>query len=79
MTQQEFEKRTQFAVNAETFAIINRLYMATDMYKDDFCKEFKAMNDPTSGGNPAIAPRNQHSLRGVGGQKCQPKGIHTAT
>lgn len=50
MTQQEFEKRTQCAVNAETFAIINRLYMATDMYKDDFCKEFKAMNDPTSGG-----------------------------
>lgn len=50
MTQQEFEERTQCAVNAETFAIINRLYMATDMYKDDFCKEFKAMDDPTSGG-----------------------------
>ena len=48
MTQQEFEERTQCAVNAETFAIIDRLYMATD--KDDFCKEFKEMNDPTSGG-----------------------------
>lgn len=43
MTQKEFEERTQCAVNAETFAIINRLYMATDMYKDDFCKELEAV------------------------------------
>lgn len=50
MTQKEFEERTQCSVDAETFAIIDRLYMATDMYKDDFCKEFKKMNDPTSGG-----------------------------
>lgn len=50
MTQKEFEERTQCSVDAETFAIINRLYMATDMYKDEFCKEFKAMVDPTSGG-----------------------------
>lgn len=41
MTQQEFEKRTQCAVNAETFAIINRLYMATDMYKDDSARSLK--------------------------------------
>lgn len=79
MTQQEFEERTQCAVSAETFAIIDRLYMATDMYKDDFCKEFKAMDDPTSGGNPAIAPRNRHSLRSVGGHKRQPEGVHAAT
>ena len=50
MTQKEFEERIQCAVSAETFAIINRLYMATDMHKDEFCKEFKAMDDPTSGG-----------------------------
>lgn len=41
MTQQEFEERTQCAVNAETFAIINRLYMATDMYKDDSARSLK--------------------------------------
>ena len=50
MTQKEVEERIQCAVSAETFAIINRLYMATDMHKDEFCKEFKAMDDPTSGG-----------------------------
>lgn len=50
MTQKEFEERVKCAVNAETFAIINQLYMATGMDKDEFCKEFKAMDDPTIGG-----------------------------
>lgn len=51
MTQKEFEERTQCAVKAETFAIINQLYMATDMDKDEFCREFKAMDDPKTGGS----------------------------
>lgn len=46
MTQKEFEERTKCAVKPEVFAIIDQLYMATDMDKDEFCKEFKEMDDP---------------------------------
>lgn len=59
MTQKEFEERTKCAVKPEVFAIINQLYMATNMDKDEFCKEFKEMNDP-------MIPGIRRSLREIG-------------
>lgn len=43
MTQKEFEDRTGWLIKAEDFYIINNLYMATEMDKDVFCKEFRSM------------------------------------
>lgn len=71
MTQKEFEERTQCAVKAETFAIINQLYMATDMDKDEFCKEFKAMDDPKTGGI-------RRSLQEIGNRLGALEAINTA-
>lgn len=51
MTKNEFEERTKCTVKAEVFTTINQLYMATDMDKDEFCKDFKEMNDSM---NPGI-------------------------
>lgn len=45
MTQKEFEERTKRTVKAEDYFIIERLYMATNMDKDEFCKEFQEMNN----------------------------------
>lgn len=45
MTQKEFEERTKRTVKAEDYFIIDRLYMATNMDKDEFCKEFQEMNN----------------------------------
>lgn len=59
MTQKEFEERTKCAVKPEVFAIINQLYMATNMDKDEFCKEFKEMDDP-------MIPEIRRSLREIG-------------
>ncbi len=59
MTQKEFEERTKCAVKPEVFAIINQLYMATNMDKDEFCKEFKEMDDP-------MIPGIRRSLREIG-------------
>lgn len=58
MTQKEFEERTKFTVKPEDYFIIERLYMATNMDKDDFCKEFKAMND-------SVRPAIRKSLREI--------------
>lgn len=58
MTQKEFEERTKRTVKAEDYLIIERLYMATNMDKDEFCKEFKEMND-------SIRPRIRQSLREI--------------
>lgn len=43
MTQREFEERTGWVMKIDEFAIVDNLYMATDMDKDEFCKEFKGM------------------------------------
>ena len=43
MTQKEFEERVKCEVTADEFSVINNLYMATEMDKDEFCKEFKEM------------------------------------
>lgn len=59
MTQKEFEERAKCAVKPEVFAIINQLYMATNMDKDEFCKEFKEMDDP-------MIPGIRRSLREIG-------------
>ncbi len=58
MTQKEFEERTKRTVKAEDYFIIERLYMATNMDKDEFCKEFKEMND-------SKRPGIQQSLREI--------------
>ncbi len=44
MTQKEFEERTGWVMKVEDFAIVHNLYMATNMDKDEFCKEFKGMS-----------------------------------
>lgn len=41
MTQQEFTQRTGFFPTASQFDAINAEYMATDIDKDTFCKEWK--------------------------------------
>ena len=58
MTQKEFEERTKRTVKAEDYFIIERLYMATNMDKDEFCKEFQEMNN-------SIRPGIQQSLREI--------------
>lgn len=58
MTQKEFEERTKRMVKAEDFFIINQLYMATNMDKDEFCKEFQEMNN-------SIRPGIRQSLRKI--------------
>lgn len=58
MTQKEFEERTKRMVKAEDFFIINQLYMATNMDKDEFCKEFQEMNN-------SIRPGIRQSLREI--------------
>ena len=58
MTQKEFEERTKRTVKAEDYFIIQRLYMATNMDKDEFCKEFQEMNN-------SIRPGIQQSLREI--------------
>ena len=58
MTQKEFEERTKRTVKAEDYFIIERLYMATNMDKDEFCKEFQEMNN-------SIRPGIRHSLREI--------------
>lgn len=58
MTQKEFEERTKRTVKAEDFFIINQLYMATNMDKDEFCKEFQEMNN-------SIRPGIRQSLREI--------------
>ena len=58
MTQKEFEERTKRMVKAEDFFIINQLYMATNMDKDEFRKEFQEMNN-------SIRPGIRQSLREI--------------
>jgi len=58
MTQKEFEERTKRTVKAEDYFIIERLYMATNMDKDEFCKEFQEMNN-------SIRPGIRQSLREI--------------
>lgn len=58
MTQKEFEERTKRTVKAEDYFIIDRLYMATNMDKDEFCKEFQEMNN-------SIRPGIRQSLREI--------------
>ncbi len=58
MTQKEFEERTKCAVKAEDYFIIEQLYMATNMDKDEFCKEFKEMNN-------SIRPGIRQSLKEI--------------
>ena len=58
MTQKEFEERTKFTVKPEDYFIIERLYMATNMDKDEFCKEFKEMNS-------SIRPGIRQSLKEI--------------
>ena len=38
MTQKEFEERTMKPVSAETYDIIEKMYMNTELNKDEFCK-----------------------------------------
>lgn len=58
MTQKEFEERTKRTVKAEDYFIIERLYMAINMDKDEFCKEFQEMNN-------SIRPGIRQSLREI--------------
>lgn len=41
MTQQEFKTRTNIDVDVKDFAQIHDIYMATNLDKDEFCREFK--------------------------------------
>ena len=41
MTQQEFETRTGLTVTSTEYAYIERVYMASNFQKDEFCKEWK--------------------------------------
>lgn len=41
MTQQEFETRTGLTVTTNEYAYIQRVYMASNFQKDEFCKEWK--------------------------------------
>lgn len=45
MTQQEFSDRTGFEVSAEEFAKIHKIYMATSIEGDEFCREWKAVGE----------------------------------
>ena len=38
MTQKEFEERTGKSVLAETYDVIEKMYMNTELDKDEFCK-----------------------------------------
>ncbi len=44
MTQQEFETRTGLTVTSEEYAYIERVYMASNYQKDEFCVEWKKNN-----------------------------------
>lgn len=44
MTQQEFETRTGLTVTTNEYAYIQRVYMASNFQKDEFCKEWKKNN-----------------------------------
>lgn len=50
MTQQEFETRTGLTVTTNEYAYIQRVYMASNFQKDEFCKEWKK--------NPSLATSN---------------------
>ena len=41
MTQQEFETRTGLTVTTNEYTYIERVYMASNLQKDEFCKEWK--------------------------------------
>ena len=41
MTKQEFETRTGLTVTTNEYAYIQRVYMASNFQKDEFCKEWK--------------------------------------
>ena len=41
MTQQEFETLTGLTVNTNEYTYIERVYMASNLQKDEFCKEWK--------------------------------------
>ena len=45
MTRKEFVERTGFAVNAEEYYTIEQLYRVTSMSEEEFCREFKLVND----------------------------------
>ena len=44
MTKQEFESRTHVEVTMKEYAIINDMYMASDVDKDEFCRLWSKMN-----------------------------------
>ena len=41
MTQQEFETRTGLTVTTNEYTYIERVYMASNLQKDEFCNEWK--------------------------------------
>ena len=41
MTKQEFETRTGLTVTTNEYTYIERVYMASNLQKDEFCKEWK--------------------------------------
>lgn len=42
--QQEFEQRVGMSVSLDEFEAINKVYMASDVDKDEFCMYWKKMN-----------------------------------
>ena len=44
MLQQEFTKRVGLEVSAQEYAHIEQVYMASDLDKDEFCKQWVKMN-----------------------------------
>ena len=44
MLQQEFTQRVGMQVSAEEYAHIEQVYMASDLDKDEFCKQWVKMN-----------------------------------
>ena len=44
MTQREFETRVGISVSAQEYESIEVVYMASDLQKDDFCRQWAHMN-----------------------------------
>lgn len=44
MTQNEFETRAGIHVSAQEYESIEAVYMASDLQKDDFCRQWARMN-----------------------------------
>lgn len=63
MLQQEFTKRVGLEVSAQEYAHIEQVYMASDLDKDEFCKQWVKMNKERVAKAKAIAKAVEADLR----------------